>query len=198
MTPAIDHPAVHNLATAAQATGRLLDRVRDEQWGQPSPCAPWTVRDLVEHLIGSCRRLAGIVSQAPLSPDQLAALRDSDQPAGQLSQPFRTAAAALLAGFDDPAVLAREFTVPIGTVPGAVVLHLATTEMLVHGWDLARATGQPAALPDDIAEVELEFSRRQMPPEGPRRGKAFGPAQPVTQDAPAIDRLAAYLGRTVS
>jgi len=86
-------------------------------------------------------------------------------------------------------------TVPAGTVPGAVALHLRLTEHLVHGWDLARATGQATTgLPADLAEQELAFARVQLGKIPPDR-RPFAPPQPVVDDAPAIDRLAALLGR---
>ncbi len=76
--------------------------------------------------------------------------------------------------------------------------HLRITEHLVHGWDIARATGRRATalLPADLAEQELGFSRIALTDEI-RAGGSFGPAQPVPDDAPVVDRLAAYLGRTV-
>jgi hypothetical protein len=62
--------------------------------------------------------------------------------------------------------------------------------------DLAQATGQPADLPDDLAERSLAFARTQLT-EQARPGR-FGPAQSVAEQAPAIERLAAFLGRPVS
>ena len=89
-------------------------------------------------------------------------------------------------------------TVPAGTVPGAVALHLRLTELLVHGWDLARATCQPTTgLPVDLAEQELAFSQVQLGRIPPDRSP-FAPPEPVADDAPAVDRLAALLGRNPS
>jgi uncharacterized protein (TIGR03086 family) len=95
-------------------------------------------------------------------------------------------------------VLERVFQAPVGPAPGAVLLDPRITEILVHGWDLARATGQPARLPDDLAEEALAFACSQRAPDVPRTGHPFGPAQPVADDSPAIDRLAAYLGRPIT
>lgn len=86
---------------------------------------------------------------------------------------------------------------PFGTVPGIVALHLRITEVLVHGWDLARATHQVARFPDDIVEQELEFTRGRLPDVSSAR-RPFAPPRPVPDDAPAIDRLAACLGRPVT
>lgn len=100
------------------------------------------------------------------------------------------------AAFGQPGALERVITVPAGTVPGSVALHLRLTELLVHGWDLARATGQSVTgLPADLAEQELAFSRAQLD-RMPRDRRPFAsPPQPVTDGAPAVDRLAALLGR---
>lgn len=65
--------------------------------------------------------------------------------------------------------------------------------LLAHGWDLAQATGQPAGLPDDLAEQSLAFVRTQLT-EQARPGR-FGPAQIATEQASAIERLVAFLGR---
>ena len=84
----------------------------------------------------------------------------------------------------------------MGTVPGVVLLHLRITELLVHGWDLAQATAQPPLLPDDLAEQELQFTSGKLA-DIPAGRHPFAPPQPVPDDAPAIERLAACLGRRV-
>lgn len=109
---------------------------------------------------------------------------------------YREAGEALVEAFRRPQVLDQLVTVPFGTVPGGVALHLRITEVLVHGWDLARATGRVAAFPDTLVEPELAFSRADLE-QIPAERRPFGPAQPVGDDAPAIDRLAACLGRQV-
>jgi hypothetical protein len=64
----------------------------------------------------------------------------------------------------------------------------------VHGWDLARATGGQARFAEDVAEQELAFSR-EMLGAVPTGRTPFRPPRPVAEDAPALDRLAALLGR---
>lgn len=100
------------------------------------------------------------------------------------------------AAFEQPGVLERTYHGPLGAATGAERLHLRIADLLAHGWDLAQATGQPAELPEDSAEQALAFNRTQLFTMS-RTGR-FGPAQTVADDAPAIDRLAAFLGRPVS
>jgi uncharacterized protein (TIGR03086 family) len=70
-------------------------------------------------------------------------------------------------------------------------------DLLTHGWDLARATGQPADFPEDVAERALAGARRALMsrPQGP--GAPFAAEVPVPADAPAVDRLAGFLGREI-
>ncbi len=193
---------VDQLASAFDATGQILVAVRDEQWSAPTPCPEWTVRDLVSHMVTSnyafVRILSGAPAQAPgrTAPDA-PGNGVADVPDRGLAEAYRESAAALIAAFRRPGVLDRVHTVPIGSVPGIAALHLRITEVLVHGWDLARATGQHAEFPDDLAEQELAFSRRKLG-DIPAGRTPFAPPQPVPDDAPAIDRLVALLGRNVN
>ena len=161
MTGATPTDAADRIARAVDATGQLVAAVRDDEWAIPTGCTGWTVRDLVGHLVGGNRAFAAMAAgeEPPggddlLGDDPLAAYRESGE--------------ALRAAFTRPGVLDEVFRVPAGTLPGAVVLHLRLTELLVHGWDLARATGRSTTvLPADLAEQELAFSRGQldrMPP----------------------------------
>jgi uncharacterized protein (TIGR03086 family) len=183
---------VDQLAEVLDATGQLISAVRDDHWNAPTPCPEWTVRDLVSHVVRGNYLFAGILAGLPpVAPP------DSSLPPAELVISYRDSARDLLAAFRQPGVLDRVFTVPFGTVPGNVALHLRITEVLVHGWDIARATDQRAEFPDDIVEAELAFSHGLLPQIPPGR-HPFAPSHPVADDAPAIDRLAACLGRQVS
>ena len=185
------------LAQAIDATGRLVAAVRDDQWPDPTPCPDWTVRDLVSHIVTGNRMFAGILRGDPPAAPAGSPAADPGPAGEDLVTAYRDAASGLLAAFSEPGALERVVTVPFGTVPGIAALHLRITELLVHGWDLARATGQPASFPDDLAEQELAFSRARLG-DSPAGRRPFGPPQPAAADAPAIDRLAACLGRTVA
>jgi uncharacterized protein (TIGR03086 family) len=171
---------VDQLADALDRTGRLIAGIRDDQWHDPTPCTDWDVRALVDHLVKGNARV-------------VAAFGADEIPAADYGQ----IAAQLLEAFRQPGALDRMVTVPAGTVQGTFALHLRLTELLVHGWDIARATGQKTDFPEVLAEEELHFSERALGVIPPDR-RPFKPPQPAPDDAPAIDRLAALLGRDVT
>jgi uncharacterized protein (TIGR03086 family) len=170
---------------------QLIAGVRDEQWGAPTPCTDWNVRNLVNHVARGNRLFATALRGEPPPPAEPADVLGDDPVAA-----YRAASAEMLDALRQPGAMQGTVTVPFGTVPAGVAVHLRNTELLVHGWDLARATGQAVEFPNDVVEQEMQFSRGALSQIPPGR-TPFGPSRPVPQDAPAIDRLAALLGRQV-
>jgi len=188
------------LSVALAATEHLVAGVRDDQWHNPTPCENWTVHDLVNHLVGGNRLFAGVLRGGPSpTPGDRSRLQGIDHLGSDAAEAYRTSSADLVAAFAEPGVMERVVTVPAGTLPGVAALHLRVVEALVHGWDLAQATGQPVRFPDALVEQELAFTRRQLGnlPPAPAGQGPFAPPQPVDEQAPAIDRLVACLGRQV-
>jgi uncharacterized protein (TIGR03086 family) len=83
---------------------------------------------------------------------------------------------------------------PIGAVPGVVALGMHVVETLVHGWDLAKATGQPTDIKPDLCAIAWD-NVRGVNDDLRGAGRPFGPAVDVPGDASATDRLVAWLGR---
>jgi uncharacterized protein (TIGR03086 family) len=171
---------VDQLADALERTGRLIAGIRDDQWHDPTPCAEWDVRAVVDHLIKGNASLVGALGAGEVE-----------------TADYQEVAARLLDAFRQPGVMDRIVTVPAGTVPATFALHLRLTELVVHGWDIARATGQKTDFPKDLAEEELRFSERALDQIPPDR-RPFRPPKPAPENAPTIDRLAALLGRDVT
>lgn len=182
---------IDQLARAHDQTGALIAGVRADQWGGPTPCTEWTVLDLAHHLVAGNVLFERVLRGNPVDPAELARTgRDPER----LLAAYRESSDALLAAFAIPGAMERVVNVPFGAVPGVVALHLRLVEALVHGWDLARATAQPVNFADDVAEQELQFTLAKLGDIPPERSPFHGP-QPVPDDAPAIERLAACLGR---
>ena len=184
-------PLVNQLGRASGAVAGLISNIRAGQWSAPTPCTDWTVRQVVDHLTGMNRVFAALLAGQPPPPRPPADHIEAD-PAGA----YRDSAAALQAAFGRPGVLERTYSGPLGTATGAERLKIRLYDLLAHGWDIAQATGQPAELPDDLAAQSLAFARTQLA--GQARPGRFGPAQRVAGQAPAIERLAAFLGRPAS
>lgn len=181
-----------SLDRALAGVGQLIAGVEAHQWSAPTPCAGWDVHALVDHLASGNLNFAALVRDEP-RPD-----RGPDQPAGDPVAAYRSAAATMRAAFAEPGVLERIYQSPIGPVPGFVLVHLRISELLVHGWDIAKATGQSTGLDPELGQAALAWARENLPPqlrgeEG--SGLPFGPEVPVPDSAPLDDRLAAFFGR---
>jgi uncharacterized protein (TIGR03086 family) len=180
----MDQLAAH--ARAQQIFQETLANVGDDQWDQPTPCTEWTVAALVDHIIGGNAWVQGLAGRQPV------AVPDDDRIA---------AVAASAAGAHDVFAaddgLTRMFELPFGTMPGAGFIGMRTSDVLVHAWDLAKATGQSTHLDDELAGEALEAARMRLQPQMRGEGKPFGAEQPCPEGRPASDQLAAFVGRRV-
>jgi uncharacterized protein (TIGR03086 family) len=185
-----------DLAPAARATADVVRGLTDDDLARPTPCPAYTVADLVDHLGGLCVAFTAAARKTPLG--------DGGGPSGdgaRLEPGFRDRVTAALdelaAAWTDPA--AYEGMTQAGPVqlPGFVAAQVALNEVVVHGWDLAVATGRPFA--PDAAAVETchGFVASFEPPEGGAAddGGLFGPPVPVPDDAPPLHRLVGAAGR---
>jgi uncharacterized protein (TIGR03086 family) len=172
------------------AVGRLMANTRTDQVAATTPCDGWTVRDLLDHLVevvaeyGALAAHGALPDHAPTHDDPVAA--------------FPAVAAEARAAFAAPSYLDAVADTPIGPQPGRVVIQHVVNELIMHGWDLARATGQDTDLEPDLAEVALASWRAFFHAYDRDRVSAnFYSAQVAPGEASAADRLAAYLGRAV-
>jgi uncharacterized protein (TIGR03086 family) len=108
---------------------------------------------------------------------------------------FLESGSTLITAFNQPGVLERTYRGPLGDATGADRLKIRLYDLLAHGWDLAKATGQSVELANEVVEQSLAFVQIQLSTQ-PRTGR-FNEAQTISGDAPALDRLAAFLGRSV-
>ena len=176
---------VDSLDRTFQHAHAVIARVRPDQHGDRTPCEEWTVKDLLEHMIGV---VAGLGAAAVGAPRQ--EFRLGDDPGGQ----FEEAAAAALAAWRRPGVLEQIVDGGPGPMPGRVLAGINLLDTATHTWDLAVATGQPAGLPDVVAAAALETSLATISPE--IRPGRFAPEIVLPDGADLTGRLVAFLGRT--
>ena len=163
----------------------IIAAVRPDQFDRTTPCEDWTVRDLLEHMIGVVDGLGTAAAGNPPTPFEL-----SDDPARQ----FHAASAAAVAAWRQPGVLDRVVDAGPGPMPGRVLASINLLDTATHTWDLATATGQPAELPEPVAAAALEASRTVVTDE--LRPGRFAAEQSVHDAATTTQQLAAFLGRT--
>ncbi|WP_372699749.1 TIGR03086 family metal-binding protein [Arthrobacter sp. JSM 101049] len=182
-------PSIEPLARALECVGEVISGIGSGQWTAPTPCTEWSVRDVVAHLVGMNLVFAAMLgNEAP--PDRAVDPLGTDPAAA-----YASSAAKLQGTFGEPGVLDRVYSSPLGDATGAERMQIRLYDLMAHGWDLAQATGQPFNVPDDLAGPSLEFARSQLASQ--QRSGRFAPVQPVPDDAPAILRLVAFLGRPV-
>ena len=176
-------------ARTSVAVGELIGRIPDDQWGAPTPCTEWSVREVVEHFVGMNLVLEAMFEEGPMPERGLDRL--GADPAGA----FLRSTAALQAAAARPGVLARRQAPRVGGATGTERLLWRGAYLVAHGGDLEQATGLAAGLPDDVAQQALTFAQAQLLIQS--RAGRFAESQPIGEQAPAIDRLAAFTGRPV-
>src|SRR3954451_4688711 len=181
-----------DLTPATERMRQLVSSITDDQLDARTPCPKSSVGDLIDHVgsltvafTGAARKDETARTGAPPSPD-----------AAHLEADWRDRIGRDLAGlaeaWSDPA--AWEGMTKAGGIdmPGQICGLVALDELVLHGWDLAVASGQrydPA--PQDVDAATSFVSTF----DAPRDGNLFGPIVPVAHDAPAFDRLLGLAGR---
>ena len=174
-----------------EAVRLLAERTLPDQFGDPTPCSEWTVLDMLNHLVETLDRYGAQARGVPPVEGEVTTYED---PIGM----FPAMAASTRAAFAARGYLATVAATPIGDQPGSSVVQHVVNELIVHGWDLARGTGQnadiaPAWAGDSLRSWEAFFA--QWPRE--QLTFNFGPECAAPAGASSTDRVAAYLGRSV-
>ena len=180
---------------AVASTADIVTATPDGQLGAPTPCTGWDVRALLSHVIGTLWLAEGLLAdRAPRHRMAPGGLPEADLVGDDPAAAYAEASAAALAAAGTGDALTRVHLTPLGEMPGPALAGFTTLDILVHGWDLARATGQPADLDGRLAAHVLGFAEQALATPESRAGR-IGPALPVATGAPVTDRLAAFLGR---
>jgi uncharacterized protein (TIGR03086 family) len=171
----------------AEGLTKRVDAVPANAWDNPAPCEGWVARDVIRHLVewipGFLQSGSGV--DLPSGPSV-----DND-PAGAWKV-LTTGVQALL---DDPQVAAKEFSHPRAgrhSLEDAIATFFLG-DVLIHTWDLARATGGDEAL--DADEVHRMFAASEPYDEMLRSSGQYGPRVTVPDDADEQTKLVAFVGR---
>ncbi|MET7620752.1 TIGR03086 family metal-binding protein [Streptomyces sp. NPDC005408] len=175
---------------AAEAA-RVARGVADDRMSEPSGCGEWDVRTLVNHwVLYTSHGLEHRATRKQL-PDELTG-RDFASDADWAEQ-YAAQLERAVAAWSDPAVWEGEVDLGFTKMPAAEIAGLVTKEMAVHGWDVARSTGQEFRISDASARMILEVVDAHA--EVYRQYDGFAEPVPVSEDASAFELALAHSGR---
>ena len=182
------------LGVVVPMLGGLVAQVRPVDMGLSTPCASWTTRDLLNHLVGGATMFAGAFGGEALRdisgrmPDVV-----GDDPAAA----FGAAAERFGAATQLPGAMDRVFDLPFGTMTGRTVLRFIAFDLLIHSWDLATTLGTTLDVPDDVVLEISDFAHLLL--DGwTRDGINFTAEAPAPATASPLERLVAFSGRRVA
>jgi uncharacterized protein (TIGR03086 family) len=175
--------AITQLEQLGPHLGGVVAGITPDQLDNPTPCDDFTVRGVLEHMVsGATAFAAAYRGEAPADPDLSDPLGD-----------FGAALGDLVAAITAPGALAQTVAAPFGDVPGETFARFVVLDGLVHGYDMATATGQSYEPPVELVAAADTFAHQALDPL--RDGQTFAAATEPAADASPIERLAAYTGR---
>ena len=193
-------------AKAAALAAAVIDGVAAEQLDLPTPCTDIDVRQLLRHLTMVVRRVTALGH----GTNPFAVGDGSDVPDDGFGAAWADGVDQARQAWADDARLAASITLPWAEVDGAGALGMYTNEVTLHTWDLATATSQRPQWDEQVLQVSFDSMVPMLPenrvemfeavrakmPEGTPFVYPYAEAQPTAPNAPLLDRLLAWSGRT--
>jgi uncharacterized protein (TIGR03086 family) len=169
----------------------VVGGVRDDQLTRPTPCAGTTVAAMLDHVVGLT---AAFRTAAEKLPQEGGPSADADHLPADWRTRIPLQLDGLVAAWQQPSAWVGMAEAGGVQMPAPAMAVVALNEVLIHGWDLAVATGQPYR-PDPAAVLACaEMVGDRSDPSADPPG-LFGPVVAVPDDAPAFDRLLGKTGR---
>ena len=160
----------------------VVGNIREDQLDARTPCTDYNVRGVLEHMIGGATQFAAAYrGEEPGEP-----------PTGDVLAGFGPVLGELAGAMSAPGALDRTLATPFGEMAGETFARFVVLDGLVHGWDMATATGQPYEPSAELVAAVDDFAHQII--DGVR-GESFGPAVEPAADATPIERLACFTGR---
>ena len=183
------------LQRVVDSTNGVIDNTTPAQYTNQTLCTEWTVKDLINHMVGGATMFAISAEQGSVPDDMVGQLMAGDNVGDDPKGAWATASKRAMAAFEPPGAMEKIVKLPFGEMPAGVALNIAIFDVATHAVDIARATGQH--VPDiELLEGALALGRQMVSPELRVPG-VFGDEQPISADAPVEDRLLAFAGRKI-
>jgi uncharacterized protein (TIGR03086 family) len=154
----VDLPVAHR--RALDATRDRVAAIREDQWDLPTPCDDWNVRAVVNHVVAGNWWASMLAAGSTI--DEVGDRFDGDLISDGAIAAYDASAAAADEVFSAPGAMQAPCAVSYGPVPGEIYCGHRFVDVLIHGWDLATATGQPTELDPDLADACLSIVEPQV------------------------------------
>ncbi len=185
-----------SLEPVARRLADLVARVSDDELGKPTPCPAYTLGDLIDHVGGMA---LAFTSAARKERSALTEQTPSGD-ASRLGDDWRTRIPGdlleLARAWREPGAWTGMTRIARMDAPAEMVGITVADELAVHGWDVARATGQPYDCEPDLLEAARSFLVQFASPDAPAGPDVpFGPSRELPPSAPLLSRVVALAGR---
>lgn len=185
-----------DLGPAPQRLADLVARVEDGELARPAPCPAYTLGDLIDHVGGLARAFTAAANKDTGKYGDNGPSGD----ASRLGTDWRTRIprdlGTLVRAWRDPGAWTGTTRIAGLDAPAAMVGLTVIDELVVHGWDAARATGQPYRCEAELLDAARSFLVQFVSPDAPAGPDVpFEPPRQVPEDAPLPDRVVALAGR---
>ncbi|MCU1501892.1 MAG: hypothetical protein JWM12_1246 [Ilumatobacteraceae bacterium] len=185
-----------DLRPAAELMANLVRNVPDEQLAHPTPCAATNLGGLIDHVRGFAAAFAAAATKTVDGRSSRAPSADASQLGDSWRTEIPVAVAHLAEAWRDPAAWDGMTRAGGLDLPSAMAGVIALDELVLHGWDIATASGQPCGWDQATLEAVHAFVQQFSAPEAAdQRAGLFGPVVPVPDDAPLLDRVLGLSGR---
>jgi uncharacterized protein (TIGR03086 family) len=183
-----------DLEPATRVLSGLVGDVRDEQLTAPTPCTEASLGDLIDHVDGLSLAFTAAATKTPLQGSQ-----SPSADASRLGTDWRTRIPARLAtlasAWREEAAWAETTKAGGRDLPAEVAGLVALDEVIVHGWDIAVASGQGFGCEPHLLAAAYAFAQSVVAQNPHGSPGLFGPPVPVPDDAPLLARLLGLTGR---
>ncbi len=178
-------------ARAMMATQRIIDQVSPERWHSPTPCTDWDAMQVANHIVGE-NLWAGELFQGK-TVEEVGNRLDGDLTGEDPAAAYRRSVDVARKAVEAPGAMETICHLSFGDYSGADYAGQLFMDILIHGWDIAKGTGQDSRLDSELVARCLPIAdvlTRQF-----RTAGVFGDDLPVTEDADQQTKLLALVGR---
>jgi uncharacterized protein (TIGR03086 family) len=189
-------PVMIDLEPAARRVAELIRNVRPDQLDWPTPCPAYNLGALIDHVGGLSLAFTDAAEKDPAGASAQGGSGDAARLGDDWQSRIPGELEVLAAAWKDPAAWDGMTAAGGIEMPGEVAGMVALDEVVIHGWDIAQSLDEPYECDAATLEAVHDFVASFSPPDArSEEDGLFGPAVPVPDDAPLLDRIVGMTGR---